>query len=226
MPVLAVLRGSLNSLPWYSLFIICKLNSTAGDGIEEEPVKPRKVAIDLGMAWRQQAECQLKLHEAEGPDRSATCLGVARASEKVELWVPQICPGVPQPSTSDSLLKRPPDQLQRGLPTERAAHKQGSQPRSHSQKPLGEQAPHRKQADTPKKTGVHATWEKSNIKEVKTQKRTLLSATEQHEVSSLDIQTAGGGGGGTGCRGAPGAQPVKRGPTACNAHQGLPRAPP
>lgn len=138
MPVLAVLRGSLNSLPWYSLFIICKLNSTAGDGIEEEPVKPRKVAIDLGMAWRQQAECQLKLHEAEGPDRSATCLGVARASEKVELWVPQICPGVPQPSL-------PPPQIpcskgpqtscrggcpQRGLPTNRAPNL-GATARSH-----------------------------------------------------------------------------------------------
>lgn len=37
----------LLALPQYSLFVICKLNSTACNGIQEEPVKAREVSIYL-----------------------------------------------------------------------------------------------------------------------------------------------------------------------------------
>ena len=66
----------LNSLPQYSLFIICKLNSTACDGIKEEPVKPREVSIDLEATHRQQGENQ-SLHPRGG---------VTPASNQADWW--------------------------------------------------------------------------------------------------------------------------------------------
>ena len=33
--------------PQYSLFVICKFNSTACNGVEEEPVKAREVSVYL-----------------------------------------------------------------------------------------------------------------------------------------------------------------------------------
>ena len=76
MLILRVLGVLLNSLPQYSLFIICKLNSTACDGIKEEPVKPREVSIDLEVTcW--QGENQL-LHRCGA--------GVTPASNQADWW--------------------------------------------------------------------------------------------------------------------------------------------